>query len=116
MYVLAGTPNIYSKPRLLITSTMKSEPGRSIVAASSTTAAGAAGGRVRIGALALRGGATCCCALPAPGVEATRAALAAAVFRKFRRSTRLDDFLAMESAPLSGWRNFILNRQSRPYS
>src|SRR5439155_26874774 len=98
MYVLAGTPNIYSKPRLFITSTMKSDPGRSMVAATSTTSAGAAAGLARIGAVAFRGGAAGCCARAAPGFEATRAALAAAVFRKSRRSTRLDfDFLAMEA-------------------
>ena len=56
MYVFAGTPNMYSNPKLLMTSTMKSEPGRSIVFASSTTkAAGAAAGRARTGALAFLG-------------------------------------------------------------
>src|SRR5262245_40163846 len=99
MYVLAGTPNMYSKPRLLMTSTMKSEPGRSIVFASSTTiAAGAASGLARIGAVAFLGAGAGCWAAAAPGLEATRAALAAAVFRKSRRSTDFDfGFLAMDA-------------------
>src|SRR5215831_70976 len=102
MYVFAGTPNIYSKPRLLITSTMKSEPGRSIVLASSTagSAAGAAAGRASIGADALPGGEVVCCAAAAPGFVTTRAALAAAPLRKLRRSTDfVFAFLLILSAP-----------------
>src|SRR5437016_5434222 len=81
---------MYSKPRLLMTSTMKSEPGLSIVLASSTTTtAGVAAGRASTGALPfLTGGATSW-ASPAPGLVTARAALAAAVFKKFRRSTDL---------------------------
>src|SRR6516164_3939113 len=95
MYVLAGTPNIYSKPRLLMTSTMKSEPTRSMVFASSTTkAAGAAAGRARTGALAFLGEGVCC-AWVAPGFVTAMAAPAAAVFRKFRRSVFV--FLAMNA-------------------
>src|SRR5712692_4939541 len=102
MYVLAGTPNMYSKPRLLITSTMKSDPGRSIVFASSTagSAAGAAAGRARIGADAFRGAGTVCCAIAAPGLVTARAAPAAAPFRKLRRSTDFDlGFLAIFVEP-----------------
>src|SRR5215470_19494474 len=103
MYVFAGTPNMYSKPRLLITSTMKSEPGFSIVFASSTTtAAGYAAGRARTGALALLTGGACSCAPADPGLVTARAALAAAVFKKFRRSTGfVFVFLAM-TAHLAG--------------
>src|SRR2546422_7058116 len=99
MYVLAGTPNMYSKPRLLMTSTMKSEPGRSIVFASSTAArAGAGAGLARMGAVAFVGAGTTCCALAAPGLVTARAALAAAPLRKLRRSTELDfDFLAIDA-------------------
>src|SRR6266568_9557487 len=87
-----------SKPRLFITSTMKSEPGRSMVTASSTTAAGAGAGLARIGALAFLDAGAGCCARAVRGLEATRAALAAAVFKKCRRSTGFDlDFLAMEA-------------------
>src|SRR5947209_11900973 len=89
---------MYSNPRLLMTSTMKSDPGRSIVFASSTTnAAGAAAGRASTGALAFLGAGGACCASAAPGFVTARAALAAAVFKKFRRSTDfVFVFLAME--------------------
>src|SRR5213593_4142006 len=99
MYVFAGTPNMYSNPRLLMTSTMKSDPGRSIVFASSTTtAAGAAAGRASTGALAFLGAGGACCASAAPGFVTARAALAAAVFKKFRRSTDfVFVFLAMKA-------------------
>src|SRR6266850_87366 len=101
MYVLAGTPNMYSKPRLLMTSTMKSEPGFSMVFASSTTsAAGAAAGLARIGAVAFVGAGGACWAPASPGLVTAKAALAAAVFKKLRRSTDFDfAFLAMEAAP-----------------
>src|SRR5437867_9039902 len=101
MYVLAGTPNMYSKPRLLMTSTMKSEPGFSMVFASSTTsAAGAAAGLARIGAVAFVGAGAACWAPASPGLVTARAALAAAVFRKLRRFTDFDfAFLAMEAHP-----------------
>src|SRR5207247_11477768 len=99
MYVFAGTPNMYSNPRLLMTSTMQSDPGRSIVFASSTTtAAGAAAGRASTGALAFLAGGGACWASAAPGFVTARAALAAAVFRKFRRSTDfVFVFLAMKA-------------------
>src|SRR2546422_10443311 len=99
MYVLAGTPNMYSKPRLLMTSTMKSEPGLSIVFASSTAiTAGAAAGRARTGALAFLGAGATSWAPAAPGLVTARAALAAAVFKKFRRSTDfVFVFLAMKA-------------------
>src|SRR5262245_35945064 len=90
---------MYSNPRLLMTSTMKSDPGRSTVFASSTTtAAGAAAGRASTGALAFLGAGAACCASAAPGFVTARAALAAAVFKKFRRSTDfVFVFLAMKA-------------------
>src|SRR5438093_5557676 len=105
MYVFAGTPNMYSNPRLLMTSTMKSDPGRSIVFASSTTtAAGPAAGRASTGALAFLGGGGVCCASAAPGFVTARAAPAAAVFKKFRRSTDLVFvFLAMKAHLATGF-------------
>src|SRR5437660_12404860 len=92
MYVFAGTPKMYSKPRLLMTSTMKSEPGRSMVLASSTAGAtaGAGAGLARIGAVPFLGGAGACCALAALGLVTAKAAPAAAPFRKCRRSTEPD--------------------------
>src|SRR5437588_2895303 len=100
MYVFAGTPNIYSKPRLLMTSTMKSEPGLSIVLASSTAiVAGAAAGRPSTGAdpfLVIWGACAISCAFPVAGLVTAIAALAAAVFRNLRRSSGLTFvFLAM---------------------
>ena len=81
---------MYSKPRLLMTSTMKSEPGFSIVLASSTAiVAGAAAGRPSTGAEALRGACAISCAFPVPGLATAIAALAAAVFRNLRRSSGL---------------------------
>src|SRR5438105_4343621 len=105
IYVLAGTPNMYSKPRLLMTSTMKSEPGLSMVFASSTTrAAGAAAGRARTGALAFLVAGAGSWAPAAPGLVTARAALAAAVFKKFRRSTDLVfGFFAMNAHLAAGF-------------
>src|SRR5262245_60901908 len=94
---------MYSKPRLLITSTMKSDPGFSIVFASSTaTTAGVAAGLARTGALAFLPAGACSWAPADPGLVTAKAALAAAVFKKLRRSTGFVlVFLAM-TAHLAG--------------
>src|SRR6266850_820662 len=99
---------MYSKPRLLMTSTMKSEPGLSMVLASSTAiTAGVAAGRARTGALAflVAGAGSCTPASPGvAGLVTARAALAAAVFKKFRRSTDLVfGFFAMKGHLAAGF-------------
>src|SRR3974390_634349 len=87
-----GLEQTYSKPSFLITSTMKSEPGRSAVSTSTvdggstSLAATAAMGRV---GLSYGSGA---CAVACSVVAVSAAAPPAALFRKLRRSTATGDF------------------------
>src|SRR2546421_10891264 len=83
---------MFAKRGILMTTTMRSHHGGSMVFVAATAAAtgGAGAGLARIGAVPFLGGAGACCALAAPGLVTAKAALAAAPFRKFRRSTELD--------------------------
>src|SRR3977135_538579 len=81
-----GLAQMYSNPRDLITSTMKSDPVRSAVRTSAFEGVPvSASGDMRGGTG--RSNSDCCCAATVPGAAANAAAPAAALFRKFRRST-----------------------------
>src|SRR5271165_2791493 len=76
----------YSKPKDLITSTMKSEPGRSVVSTSTREASSSAGAGTAAAGVELA--ATNGCAAIAPALAASVAIPpAAAPFRNLRRST-----------------------------
>jgi len=87
---------MYSMPSDLMTSTMKSEPGRSVVRTSAVLGFSVSASFDIIGAVG-RGGVGVCAV--AALVLATRVAIlpAAAVFRKFRRST--DNLLSLAIRP-----------------
>src|ERR1700722_16524391 len=80
-----GLAHTYSNPSVLSTSTMKSEPVRSAVRISTLEGVPtSASGDIASG-IARRSSAGC--AATVPGTAAKAAAPAAALFRKFRRST-----------------------------
>src|SRR5262249_46452126 len=81
-----GLEAMYSKPRDLMTSTMKSEPAWSTVITSTLEGAGSAS-FARTGAVPECGGSDWRCACTVPLVAMNAAALPAAPFRKLRRST-----------------------------
>src|SRR5260370_40568208 len=87
-----GLAATYSRPNDLMTSIMKSEPGRSVVC-TSTIEGGAFSAAISfavgVGALARFG--SDCCAWATVGVATSAAAPAAAPFKNPRRST--EDFL-----------------------
>src|SRR3972149_12008669 len=99
-----GLDHRYSKCSDFRTSTIKSEPGRSVIipAGVSETSAGSAGGE----AMAI----CVCCAWAARAPATSAAALPAAIFRKLRRSLEVrageglsgelfSDFFAMAMLP-----------------
>src|ERR1700682_1782079 len=87
----AGLAVAYSMPSDLMTSSMKSDPGRSLVSTSTREGADVPGAG---SGLAATGAAVRTCA--ASGTWAAIAALAAAPFKKPRRSTGLLPEVAME--------------------
>src|SRR2546429_7944701 len=98
-----GLAHTYSKPSDLITSTMKSDPERSMVKTSifdgvPTSASGDIGG----GAAAARGAGAA--DAPVTGFATSTAAPAAAPFRKSRRSTTVFFLFAMTQYLHPVWR------------
>src|SRR5690242_4480192 len=89
-----GLAQMYSKPSDLMTSVMKSAPGRSVVRASRT---GGVPVSTSLGIGRTAAGRDCsgCCALAAGLLAASAAALPAAVLRKLRRSSDVFRDLAM---------------------
>src|ERR1700677_4796237 len=107
-----GLAATYSKPRVLMTSTMKSEPGRSVVHTSTRGGGGAVSAAVCLApgsgfGVAGRWTSAACCALAASGLATSAAAPAAAPFKKPRRSTEIFLDLAMVNPPW-GLKHLIL--------